>query len=105
MEQNKKEIEAPKNLGALGKEEKELIAKSQEHADKNNFKLNPDEKVLLGIIRGLLRNKKFRGDIYCPCRTVTGNKEEDKKIVCPCIYHKDEIKKDGKCKCTLFWGK
>ena len=84
------------------KDEKDLIKKSQEYADKNNFKLNPDEKILLGIIRGLLRNKKFKGEIYCPCRIVTGNKQEDKKIICPCIYHMDEIAKDGQCHCRLF---
>nr|WP_269850493.1 ferredoxin-thioredoxin reductase catalytic domain-containing protein [Methanosarcina horonobensis] len=26
-----------------------------------------------------------------------------KKIVCPCIYHKDEIEKDGNCHCELFF--
>ena len=83
----------------------DLLKQSQEYADKAGLKLNPNEKVLAGILNGLLRNKKFKGDIYCPCRTVTGNKEEDKKIACPCIYHLDEVKKDGHCKCTLFWKK
>ena len=89
----------------LTKEEKELIEQSKKYADSQGLKLNQDKKILLGIIRGLLRNKQFKGEIYCPCRQVTGNKEEDKKIICPCIYHKDEIKQDGKCKCTLFWKK
>jgi ferredoxin-thioredoxin reductase catalytic subunit len=86
-------------------EEKQLYNKLKEYADSQNFKLNPNEKAMEGIIRGLLRNKQFKGDIYCPCRQVTGNKEEDKKIVCPCIYHKQEIKDMGHCKCTLFWKK
>jgi len=90
---------------ALDKEGQELRKKLQEYADKSGFKLNPNEKVVEGIISGLLRNRKFKGDIYCPCRIVTGNKEEDKKIVCPCIYHKDEIKQMGHCKCMLFWKK
>ena len=87
------------------KEEKQLYAKLKDYADSQGFKLNENEKVVEGIIRGLLRNKQFKGDIYCPCRTVTGNKEEDKKIACPCIYHKQEIKDMNHCKCTLFWGK
>lgn len=87
------------------KEEKDLYKKSKDYADSNGLKLNPNEKVVEGIIRGLLRNKEFKGDIYCPCRTVTGNKEEDKKIVCPCIYHKQEVKDLGHCKCNLFWKK
>ena len=104
MADNKKEIEAKKNLGALGKEI-QLLKQLQTYADSQGFKLNPNEKALMGVVRGLLRNKQFKGDIYCPCRVVTGNREEDKKIACPCIYHKDEITKDGHCKCTLFWKK
>jgi len=90
---------------ALDKEGQELRKKLQAYADSQNFKLNPNEKAIEGIINGLLRNRKFKGDIYCPCRIVTGNKEEDKKIICPCVYHKDEIKSMGHCKCTLFWKK
>lgn len=90
---------------SLTKEESELLNKLKSYAKENNFKLNPNEKALLGIIRGLLRNKQFKGEIYCPCRVVTGNKEQDKKIICPCIYHKQEIKEMNHCKCTLFWKK
>jgi ferredoxin-thioredoxin reductase catalytic subunit len=89
----------------LTKEEKDLIKQSEDYAKSQGFKLNPDKKILLGVIRGLLRNKQFKGEIYCPCRQVTGNKEEDKKIICPCVYHKQEIEEMNHCKCTLFWGK
>ena len=89
----------------LDKEGEELRKKSQKYADSRGFKLNDNEKINEGIINGLLRNKKFKGDIYCPCRMVKGNKEEDKKIVCPCVYHEQEIKDMGHCKCMLFWKK
>lgn len=84
---------------------KALMDKLQAYADSMNFKLNPHEKALNGVVKGLLRNKQFKGDIYCPCRVVTGNKEKDKEIVCPCIFHRGEIELQGKCKCTLFWAK
>lgn len=87
------------------KEEKDLLKKLQVYADSQGFKLNPNEKALEGIIRGLLRNKQFKGDIYCPCRIVTGDKEKDKDIACPCVFHRGEIELQGKCKCTLFWAK
>ena len=90
---------------ALDKEGEKLVKQMQTYADKAGYKLNPDKKAVEGIIAGLLRNKKFKGDIYCPCRVVTGNKQEDKKIVCPCIYHAGEIELQGHCKCTLFWEK
>jgi ferredoxin-thioredoxin reductase catalytic subunit len=89
----------------LDKEGEELKKKMQAYADSQGFKLNENEKVLEGVLNGLLRNKKFKGDIYCPCRPVTGNKEVDKKVACPCVYHQGEIELQGKCKCTLFWAK
>lgn len=84
----------------MNKEELRKI--SQEHADRKGFLLQPDEKLLDGVLTGLLKKKEMFGKLYCPCRRVTGDKEEDKKIICPCIYHEDEIKEDGHCKCFLF---
>jgi len=74
----------------------------KEHAEKNGFRLNPDKKIVEGLIKGLLANEKKYGQRYCPCRRVTGNKEEDKKIICPCVYHKNEIKEMNHCYCGLF---
>lgn len=73
-----------------------------EYAKNNGIKLNPDEKVVERIIDGLLKNEEKYGEKYCPCRRVSGDKEEDKKKICPCIWHKDEIEKDGHCFCRLY---
>ena len=35
----------------------------------------------------------------------SGDKEKDRAIICPCIYHKDEIAKDGHCHCQLYYRK
>jgi ferredoxin-thioredoxin reductase catalytic subunit len=78
---------------------------SEDYANQNGFLLQPDVKIRDMIFTGLLKNEEKYGFRYCPCRRVTGNKEEDKKIICPCIYHKDEIKKDRHCKCMLFLKK
>jgi ferredoxin-thioredoxin reductase catalytic subunit len=80
----------------------ELIKQYKEYAEKNGFQLNPNEKIVEGVVRGLLAMEEKFGQKYCPCRRVIGNLEEDKKIICPCIYHKDEIEKDGHCHCNLF---
>lgn len=79
-----------------------LIKKSQEYAEQNGFSLNPDAKLVERIVRGLLENEKKHGFQYCPCRRITGNPEEDKKNICPCIYHRQELEKDGHCLCGLF---
>jgi ferredoxin-thioredoxin reductase catalytic chain len=84
------------------KKETDLIKKSKEYADSVGIKLNPNEKIVQGIVKGLLRNKELKGDIYCPCRLVTGNKEKDKEIACPCVFHRGEIELQGKCHCQLF---
>ncbi|MFA6190317.1 MAG: ferredoxin-thioredoxin reductase catalytic domain-containing protein [Candidatus Staskawiczbacteria bacterium] len=73
-----------------------------EHAKNNGFQLNPDEKVVERIIDGLLRNEEKYGAQYCPCRRVSGDKEEDAKKICPCIWHKDEVEKGGHCFCNLY---
>jgi ferredoxin-thioredoxin reductase catalytic subunit len=82
--------------------EEQLIEEYNAYAKKNGFSLNPNKQIVNGIVKVLLAKEKQFGAKYCPCRRITGNKEEDKKIICPCIYHKDEIKKDGKCHCNLF---
>ena len=82
---------------------KKIIQDSKEYADSRGLKLNPDNKALERIARGLSENEKKYGARYCPCRRVTGNKEEDKKNICPCVYHLDEVEKFGHCLCGLFF--
>lgn len=74
----------------------------KKYAEENGFKLNPNKKIVEAILAGLKKNEEKYGAGYCPCRRITGDKEADKKIICPCIYHKDEIEKDGHCYCRLF---
>ena len=80
----------------------ELNQQFEEYAKKNGFQLNPDKKTVERIIKGLLANEGKHGAKYCPCRRVTGNKEDDSKKICPCIWGKDEVKKDGHCLCNLY---
>lgn len=79
-----------------------LIKKSDEYAKSKGFKLNPNKAIVSGIVKGLLIRKEGFGEIYCPCRKMTGDKKADKRIICPCIYHEEEIEKDGHCFCNLF---
>ena len=83
----------------------DLKEKSKEYADSVGIALNPNEKIVDTIIKGLLRNKETKGDIYCPCRLVTGKKEKDKEIACPCVFHRGEIELEGHCRCLFFFEK
>jgi len=81
---------------------KQILELSEKYAKSQGFKLNPDKKIVDIILKGLLKNEKEYGFRYCPCRPLLGDKEEDQKKICPCFWHKDEIKKEGHCKCLLF---
>ncbi len=83
--------------------ETEILEWAKEYARKNGWVLNPDNKKLEIVIRGLARNKSKFGEQYCPCRLRSGDKEKDAAIVCPCVYHRDEVAKDGSCHCNLYY--
>ena len=78
------------------------IREYEDYANKNGFSLNSDKEAVTRIIRGLFENEKKHGFRYCPCRRVTDNPEENKKIICPCEFHLAEIEKYGHCLCKLF---
>jgi len=80
-----------------------IIQDSKNYAAKQGLRLNPDNKAVERIVKGLLENEKKYGFRYCPCRRVTGDKEADKKNICPCVYHLDEVEKFGHCLCGLFF--
>lgn len=82
--------------------EKELTEQSKKYAESIGIKLSPDNKIVEVIIKGLLKNKNKHGELYCPCRVVTGNNKKDKEIICPCVFHRGEIELQGKCICGLF---
>lgn len=79
-----------------------ILEDAENYAEKAGIRLNSNAKFVENICKGLLNNEKKYGKRFCPCRRPTGNKEEDEKIVCPCFWHIEEIKRDGKCLCGLF---
>ncbi|MFH1036541.1 MAG: ferredoxin-thioredoxin reductase catalytic domain-containing protein [Patescibacteria group bacterium] len=80
----------------------ELKKEYEKYCVEQGYKLNPNPKVVDAIVKGLLKREQEFGERYCPCRRVTGDKEEDKKLICPCFWHKEEIAKDGHCHCGIF---
>jgi ferredoxin-thioredoxin reductase catalytic subunit len=84
---------------------KQLLKSLRRYERASGYKMQPSTKILATIMKGLLKNVQKHGAKYCPCRKPTGDSEKDKKIICPCAYHKDEIKNDGHCKCLLYFRK
>ena len=83
--------------------EEEIRVWAEEYAKSNGWTLHPDAKQRNTVIRGLARNSERFGQRYCPCRLRSGDPLKDKDIICPCIYHKDELDQAGHCTCNLFY--
>lgn len=60
----------------------------QDYAETNGYELS---KYAPAIIKMVDKN-----DGNCPCK-----KGQD-DVICPCPTHKEEIKKEGHCVCSLF---
>jgi ferredoxin-thioredoxin reductase catalytic subunit len=83
--------------------EADMLKWAKAYAHKQGWSLNTDEKQLNTVIKGLVRNKTKFGHSYCPCRLRSGDEEKDTAIECPCIYHRDEVMKQGHCHCNLYF--
>jgi ferredoxin-thioredoxin reductase catalytic chain len=66
------------------------------------YKLNPNRDTWEGIVRAIGRQAQTFGWPYCPCQQRTGDAQEDKKFICPCYRHKQDIAETGHCICRLF---
>jgi ferredoxin-thioredoxin reductase catalytic subunit len=82
--------------------EEEMQAWADAEAKAHGFVLNPDERQLKAVLKGLVRNRERFGARYCPCRIRTGDPEKDRTIECPCVYRGSEIAEQGRCHCNLF---
>jgi len=98
----KKEAEKQKDLS---KAEKQMLKSIRRYARASGYMIQPNKKILGILIKGLFNSIEKHGFKYCPCRKPTGDIKADKNIICPCIFHKDEIKADGYCKCMLYYRK
>lgn len=51
------------------------------------------------VLEGLLQKKQMYGDFYCPCRL-----ENIPENICPCLETRsNRVRKEGRCRCGLFW--
>lgn len=79
-----------------------LLEEYRNYAKTNGFCLNPNQEIVAKLINSLIEREEKYGKKYCPCRQIGKNEKENEKIICPCIYHKEEISRDGHCHCFLF---
>ncbi len=80
----------------------DLLRKTQEP---KGYLFNKDKDRLIDLLKGLLVNKERYGYMSCPCRLASGNREEDKDIICPCVYCAPDVEEFGSCYCNLYVSK
>ena len=61
-----------------------------------------DKKQVLELLEGLIANKDRYGYMACPCRLASGDRDNDKDILCPCVYRASDVAEFGSCYCNLY---
>lgn len=80
----------------------EMLKKSQEP---KGYFFNQDKERVFDLLEALLFNKERYGYMGCPCRLVSGDKENDRDIICPCVYREPDVAEYGSCYCNLYVSK
>ncbi len=69
------------------------------------YYFNKDKDRALELLDALALNRERYGYMACPCRLVSGEREKDKDIICPCVYRADDVEAYGSCYCNLYVSK
>ncbi|MCP4689638.1 MAG: ferredoxin:thioredoxin reductase [Desulfobacterales bacterium] len=80
----------------------EMLKKSQEP---KGYYFSGDRERVLELLKGLLINKERYGYMACPCRLATEDRENDRDIICPCVYREADVAEYGSCYCNLYVSK
>ncbi len=75
----------------------------QKIVDPLGYKFSPDEELVDFLLEQEVILEQKHGIPYCPCQGLTGNRDEDMKIVCPCIpFHRKHFDAMKRCWCGLY---
>lgn len=80
----------------------EMMKKVQEP---KGYYFNEDRERTFELLDALIQNKERYGYMGCPCRLLSGDRENDRDIICPCIYSVPDIAEFGSCYCKLYVSK
>jgi ferredoxin-thioredoxin reductase catalytic subunit len=81
----------------------EMLKKAQE--PKGYYFNTKDPQRVTDLMEALLVNKQRYGYMACPCRLASGDREQDRDIICPCVYRGQDVAEFGSCYCNLYVSK
>jgi ferredoxin-thioredoxin reductase catalytic chain len=66
---------------------------------------NKESDRVFDLLEALILNKQRYGYMGCPCRLLSGDRQTDRDIICPCVYSVPDIAEFGSCYCNLYVSK
>ncbi|MGE4292489.1 MAG: ferredoxin-thioredoxin reductase catalytic domain-containing protein [Desulfovibrio sp.] len=84
---------------------KQLYEALKKIQEPKGYHFNADMSMTMPLMESLLANKERYGYMACPCRLANGSFEDDKDIVCPCVYREPDVAEFGACFCGLYVSK
>jgi len=83
----------------------EMYERLKKVNEPKGYFFSDNQALTMELIEGLLVNKERYGYMCCPCRLASGDRENDKDIICPCDYREQDVKEYGSCYCQLYVSK
>ena len=77
----------------------DMLKKVQES---KGYFFNKDREKVFELLEALIQNKERYGYMACPCRLAGGDRENDRDIICPCVYREPDVAEYGSCYCNLY---
>ena len=75
---------------------------SNRYVDRGPYEFFPEKTVVEEVQKGLADNHRIKGYRYCPWMPLSGDPVEDRKKICPCERHHEDIERDGFCIWMFF---
>ncbi|MFQ5574492.1 MAG: ferredoxin-thioredoxin reductase catalytic domain-containing protein [Terriglobia bacterium] len=86
-----------------GARQDQLRAFFQPIVERLGYKFSPDAEIVDFLLEQEVALEQRHGVPFCPCQGLTGERDHDMKIVCPCIpYHRKHFDAMKRCWCGLF---
>jgi ferredoxin-thioredoxin reductase catalytic subunit len=82
-----------------------LYAMLEKTQTAQGYFFNADRERTMELLEALLKNKDRYGYMVCPCRLASGDRENDKDIICPCVHRAPDVEEYGSCYCNLYVSK
>lgn len=80
----------------------ELYGKLRKIHEPKGYHFSSNHGQVMELLEALLVNKKRYGYMVCPCRLASGDRDNDRDIICPCEYREPDVAEFGSCYCNLY---